>query len=459
MGVKLDWDIEAEKGKNKEHREDPTQRKARRFGVFKLFLAVAIFAAILGGIVYLAFQRLEQVDQHIAQLLTDTVQAEVTALRVGDLQAFQDRQRSATDDWAITQRQTFEAYQSLKVSSNVVLSGQVTEIEVDGQRGRVFVEEIIDGVPYTRTWFYWRYQDGWFHVPPDYTFWGASASIENDDYIIRYRDVDEQVATALDTSLNNWFANVCVYVDCANISFITIDIIPAPQSPVRWQENDPNTWQLIVPSPHTDLARADMPFDNQLQIDVASVLVRRIIDEASNLGGIAPSSDALYLRSTITDWLVGQFVQVNPETHLLDSLIAQYDNDIVSSIMRNLQPASDISLLASSAGVASVADMQVDWRDFVLWRLETEDALIAERNEGIWVTLYDFTDTNVRDIAYQRYQNNFTATNRIVNETSVTTSSTGTPQLIARVTVTRGFETGEEIIVFNLVNGNWLRAN
>ncbi len=459
MGVKLDWDIEAEKGKNKEHREDPIQRNARRFGVFKLFLVVAIFALILGGIAYLVYQRLEQVNQHVEQLLVDTVQAEVTALRVGDLQAFQDRQRSATDDWAIAQRATFEAYQNLKVSSNVVLSGQVTDIEVDDQRGRVFVEEIIDGVPYIRTWFYWRYQDGWFHVPPDYTFWGASETIETEDYIVRYREVDEQVAAALDTSLENWFTNICAYVDCATIPFITIDIIPAPQSPVRWQENDPNTWQLIVPSPHTDLARADTPFDNQLQIDVASLLVRRVIDNVSNLGGAAPNSDALYLQDTVTAWLVGQFVQVNPETHLLDSLIVQYGNDIIASIMRNLQPASDISLLASSAGVASVADLQVDWRDFVLWRLETEDALITERNEGIWVTLYDFTDTNVRDIAYQRYQNNFTATNRVVNEANVTTSSTGVPQLVARVTVTRGFETGEEIIVFNLVNGNWLRAN
>lgn len=58
MGVKLDWDIEAEKGKNKEHREDPIQRNARRFGVFKLFLVVAIFALILGGIAYLVYQRL-----------------------------------------------------------------------------------------------------------------------------------------------------------------------------------------------------------------------------------------------------------------------------------------------------------------------------------------------------------------------------------------------------------------
>lgn len=459
MGVKLDWDIEAEKGKHKEHREDPTQRKARRFGVFRLFLAVAIFSAILGGIVYVVFQRLEQVNQHIEQLLTDTVQAEVAALRVGDLEAFQARQRSATDDWTITQRQVFEDYQTLKISSSVVLSGQVTDTQVDGQRGRVFVEEIIDGVPYTRTWFYWRYQDGWFHVPPDYTFWGESATIENEDYVVRYREVDEQVADAINMSLENWFVDTCTFVDCTTISFITIDIIPAPQSPVRWQENDPNTWQLIVPSPYTDIARTDMPFDSQLQLDVASLLVRRMIDQVSTSSDIVPSSDALYLRTTITAWMVGRFVQINPETHLLDSLIAQYGNDIVASILRNLQSTSDMSLLASSAGVASVADLQADWRDFVLWRLEAEDALITERNEGVWVSLYDFSDATVRDSAYQRYQNNFTATNRNIIEANVTVSNTGIPQLVARVTVTRGFETGDEIIVFNLVNGNWLRAN
>ena len=69
MGVKLDWDIEAEQGKKKQHREDKHQRGARYRGVFRLILTVALFVAILGGIVYLVFQRLEQVNQQIEQLL------------------------------------------------------------------------------------------------------------------------------------------------------------------------------------------------------------------------------------------------------------------------------------------------------------------------------------------------------------------------------------------------------
>ena len=42
------------------------------------------------------------------------------------------------------------------------------------------VEEIIGGVPYGRVWFYWRYDDGWRHVPPDYTFWGDARTVEAD---------------------------------------------------------------------------------------------------------------------------------------------------------------------------------------------------------------------------------------------------------------------------------------
>lgn len=53
MGVKLDWDIEAERGKKKEHREDKQQRGARYRAVFRLFLTIAIFSCILGGGVYL----------------------------------------------------------------------------------------------------------------------------------------------------------------------------------------------------------------------------------------------------------------------------------------------------------------------------------------------------------------------------------------------------------------------
>lgn len=465
MGVKLDWDIEAEKGKLKEHKEDSKQRSTRYLGVFRLFLTVVIFAAILGGIVYLLSKRWEQVNQQIELLLTDTVQAEVAALRLGDLTAFEARQRSATADWVITQRQTFDTYQSLKQTSTVVLSGRIISTEVDGQRARVQIEEIIDGVPYVQTWFYWRYEPegdndgGWYHVPPDFTFWGDSAEIDSERYTIRYRDLDTETANLLDSELNRWLDDTCNYFDCATLPFITVDIVPIPSADVQWQGTQEGSWQLIVPSPYTDRARADTPLNIELRIEIASLLAQNLIVHTSN--NITPiyASDANYLQQAMTAWLVGRFVQLNSESYLIDSLVNTYGVEVPGTIQRNLQATSDISLIASAAGVSSVADLTVDWRDFVLWRLELEDDLIERGELSTWNTLYDFTDPAVQSAAQQRYQNNFTASSRTVLETSISTSATGTPQLIAQVSVTRGFETGEEIIVFNLINGNWLRAN
>lgn len=472
MGVKLDWDIEAEKGKKKEHREDKQQRGARYRGVFRLFLTIAIFSCILGGGVYLLFQRLEQVNQQIEQLLSDTVLAEVATLRVGDLTAFEAFQRSATEDWLINQREVYNAYQSLKVESNIVLSGRVLDVEVDGQRARVQVEEIIDGVPYVQTWYYWNYfsvpgcnpeeddcRIGWLHTIPDYTFWGEQGTIENDNYTIRYYTMDAGIATQLDASLQRWLVDACAIVDCSATPMITVDILPAPGMTVRPADNEQNAWQFILPSPYTGRARSDMPFDTGLQIDLASLLAERFVTQATN--GLEPvfASDASYLRETIVAWMVGRFVQLNPETHLIDSLVNNYGDGSISSLLQNLQATSGMSILASVTGNASLEGMPLDWRDYALWRLELEDDLIQSANEAVWTSLYDFTNPAVRDAAYQRYLNNFIASNRNILSASITTSDTGMPQLIATVNVTRGFESGEEIIVFNLINGNWLRSN
>ncbi|MEM9951175.1 MAG: hypothetical protein AAF846_06235 [Chloroflexota bacterium] len=459
MGVKLDWDIEAEKGKRNEHREDSEQRKRRYGGVFRLFLTVAIFASILGSIAYLVFQRYEQVTQYTEQLLVDTVQAEVASLRGGDLIAFEERQRSATDDWSSVQREVYNAYQTLKVESSVVLSGNVTNIEIDGQRARVQVEEIIDGVPFVQTWFYWRYEDGWFHVPPDYTFWGENDSIETDNYIIRYGSVDVTTAQQIENSLERWLSDTCSLFDCSTIPLITVDILPAPNADVRWADNEQNAWQMVVPSPYTERARADIPFDTQLQIDTATLLAQRIVSQASNNTQALPTSDASYLQETTTAWLVGRFVQLNPETHFIQSLVDNYGAETVTRILQNVQATSSLSLVASVTGVATIPELQVDWRDYVLWRLNLEDSLISNNDETAWVSLYDFTDLSVRDQAYQRFTSNFVASSRTVESATIATSEAGLPQLVALVNVTRGFESGQEVVVFNLINGNWLRAN
>ncbi|MEO0597010.1 MAG: hypothetical protein AAF126_12920 [Chloroflexota bacterium] len=456
--VKLDWDIEAEQGKQKQYAEDPLERRARYQGVLRLLLAVGVLAGIIAGVAYLIEQRWEQVNQRVEQILIDTVQAEVATLRVGDREGFLDLQRSATEEWGNQQLETFNAYQTLKTTSDVVLSGRVIDTTIDGQRGRVSVEEIIDGVPYVQTWFYWRYDEGWAHVPPDYEFWGTEASIETDRVTVRYKTVDEAVANDISVAVETWLSDSCSYLDCSTLPPITVDIITASNSPVRWADNEQNAWQLVVPSPYTGRARADMPFDQTLQTTTATLLANRIVawqtdNIAQTLGG-----DASYLLQTTTQWMIARFLQVNAQTHLIDSLVANYGIEVIPSLLRNIQSTSSLSILPTVAGATSLPEMPLDWRDFALWRLELEDDLIEQGDETTWTTLYDFSDESVRNAAYQRYVNAFIGSNRTVLQANVSLDSS-TPQLIARVNVTRGFDTGEEIVVFNLINGSWRRAN
>lgn len=459
MGVKLDWDIEAEKGKHKEHREDFKERSKRYLAFFRLLVILLIFFAILSGIAYAVLQRWNQVNSHIEQILTETVQAEVAALRLGDFDGFINVQRSATEDWLITQREAFNHYQDLKSTSNITLTGQVVAVEVDGQRGRVQVQEIIDGVPYLQTWFYWRYEDGWHHVPPDYTFWGEGSEVENARFLIRYHQVDQIPARSLSDYLDTWLNDACSFFDCSELPPIVVDFVPQPLPEIQWSQNDQSIWQLVIPSPYISRARQDMPFDIQMQIDTATLLANRLVDFASSDLSVTFPSDAYYLRSAIVAWLTGRFVQIDTESYLITSLSNNYGANTVPALLRTLQTTSKVEIIATVTGTASIGDASLDWRDFVLWRLNIEDDFIARGDEANWVQLYDFTDENLRSVAYSRYNNNFTASERTVVDVSRTSTSAGRPQLVARVQVTRGFESGEEIVLFELINGTWLRTN
>jgi hypothetical protein len=468
MGVKLDWDIEAEQGKQKEHKEDFQQRSARYFAAGRLILGILIFAAILGGIVYLVYQRWEQVNQRLEQVLVDTVQAEIAALRVGNFDDYINMQRSASDDWLISQRAVYENYQTLKATANVTLSGRVISVEVDGERGRVQVEEIIDNVPYAQTWFYWRYSPitgedgrevdsgGWKHVPPDYTFWGEVATIEHGNFVIRYQSVDELTAQGLATEMQRWLDDACSFLTCDTVPLITIDIVSNPLPEARWAEGD--AWQLVIPSPYLGRARADKPFSGQVQVDSATLLASRLIDSNMNSVPVHPA-DASFLHEAISAWLLGRFIELSSESYLITSLVNNYGVQMIPSLLQNLQPQSDISILATVAGVATVADLNVDWRDYLGWRVALEDEFIQRGDELSWAELYDFRDENLRTMAYSRYNNNFVADTRTILDVSRGNAADGNPQLILRTQVTRGFDSGEEIVVFNLVNGLWLRAN
>jgi len=297
MGVRYDWEIEAEKTRVQRSGEGPVFARRRRAARlrFLIFLVVilAIFAAI-GGFVVL---RLQTVEREIEQTLRSTVDAEVTALRLGDFSSFSAIQRSASPDWLQIQQQIFNQYQDLKMQQGVQLTGQITDIHIDRTRARVNVQEIVNGVPYTRVWFYWHYEDGWRHVPPDYTFWGELEVQKVQNVTVRYQMVDKAFGQAVAERVSAWLQTVCAEITCGTLPEMTVEIIPDEALQVSWFTG--NDWHLQIPSPYIRRARSDMPFDPEIQLTVAEKVVDRLISQLSNnLQPIYPT-DAIYLRQSI----------------------------------------------------------------------------------------------------------------------------------------------------------------
>ena len=105
MGIRLDWEIEAEQTQMHNGGEDPFAARVRRRARLRFHLILAVFLAIIGAVALAINWRLQEVDAEIEQLLRDTVGAEVAALRIGDYQAFADIQRSGAESWLISQQQ------------------------------------------------------------------------------------------------------------------------------------------------------------------------------------------------------------------------------------------------------------------------------------------------------------------------------------------------------------------
>ncbi|MCA9911566.1 MAG: hypothetical protein KC519_23085, partial [Anaerolineae bacterium] len=171
MGIRLDWEIESERERLQSAGEDPEAAKRRRRALRRIILFTMLLVTIGACYVGLVLLRLQQVDEIFRQNLLDTVENEVAAVRIGDRNAYTNIQRSDSEAWLQSQQQLYDDYQALKQQPNLILSGHVLDTQIDGPRARVLVQEIINGAQYARVWFYWRFDDGWRHVPPDYTFW------------------------------------------------------------------------------------------------------------------------------------------------------------------------------------------------------------------------------------------------------------------------------------------------
>lgn len=458
MGIRLDWEIEAEQSHLRQRSsEDAITRRKRRMTQLRLLLIILVIPALLLGSVFVVLSRLRAADGEIEQSLRNTIDAEVTALRIGDFNAFSAAQRSASDDWMQKQQGVFNDYQNLKLSQVTQLTGQILSLTIDHNRARAEIQEIINGVPYTRVWFYWRYDDGWRHVPPDYTFWGDVETYPASQVEVRYQTVDDTLAKAMGDEVAQWIQSTCNSFACGALPHLMIDIVPDEALQVTWSAGNP--WLLQVPSPYVRRARSDMPFDLDLRFAVAGLLAERLVAYASGDMRAVYPTDAYYLRQAIVSWLIGRFVQLDTNAFIVSSLATNYGDAAVGQLLANLKPDSSLDVLGQITGVASLEQAKLDWRDFLTWRLVTEDQLIQHQSVDSFLALYDTRDEVTRNLAYQRFAQPAQNIKQVVTAVQLETDMAGIPVLRAVVQVGEVENLAQKEVLFRLVDGVWKRAN
>jgi hypothetical protein len=457
MGIRLDWEIESEHAGAHSATEDPNVIQARRRVRARFVITFLMALAVILGIGAFVVWRLNEGEQRIEQFLRDTVESEVAALRIGDWNAFASIQRSADQSWTdAQQRQFFDDIQTAKAETDIQLTGTVRDVEIDGSRARVLVEEIVGGVPYVRTWFYWRYEDGWRHVPPDYTFWGTSQQYNGASVTVRYYGLDEPFARELGVGVEGWVSSVCAAIlQCGDFPHITIEIMPeqglgAPQ----WRTDNP--WVLRVASPYVDRARQDQPFSGEMKNAVASLIAERLVNESSSTATPAsPPSDMSYLRQSVIDWLYGRFIGVNSEQHLIESLARNIGNTKVGELLRVQQADGSMAALAQIIDGGQLGTANLDWRDFLTWRLRLENTSLSESE---FLSLYAPTSEATARERLLRVDPN--APTPTVTELTPSTGDEGSPQLeaVVRYTAQDGSET-EGRVLFRLIDNVWRRVS
>ncbi|MFQ3535257.1 MAG: hypothetical protein SNJ58_05220 [Aggregatilineales bacterium] len=453
MSIKLDWQIEAERIHQHatESSEARRQRRQQRRRLVLFTMLIVFFGSVL---ILLMLMRLEDVDNQLRQSLIDTLHAELTALRIGNYGDFMALQRSAGENWYIVQGERFQLYQRLKVESNLMLSGAIFDAAVDGQRGRVVFEEVLNGVPHRAVWFYWRYSDGWRHVPSDYTFWGAARTLRDGTVSVHYRQLDHDSAQAMLERAARWWREGCQVLGNRACPPLQLEIVPNPVLQVAWDSARPT--RLFVPSP---LARDDRlplndPLPQVLEEMLAAYIAARQVDLVT--GGVRPlrNADAAWLHQTLIEWLAATHTGRMDTLRLafMQSLREGYGDSALAAVARALTHEADISVVAHVLG-QPLELLNLDWRPFFQWRLEVERQLIAQNNLEALQALWDVSDSSTQRLLQQRI-NASGQPNAQVLAAAVTAAADGIPRAI--VQVLRADQT--ETLIFRLRDGTWKRS-
>jgi hypothetical protein len=451
MSIRLDWEIEAEKEQLRGASEDPETKRRRRRAQMRFLLVVSALLLIIAGLIGAVSLRLRYIDWRVEQLLRDTVDAEIATLRIGDEGAFLGMQRSATDAWIHRQRATFAEYQRLKALPNTAFNGQIDSVTIDGTRARVQLREIVDGAEIARVWFYWRYDDGWRHVPPDVTFWGESATLQDTTVTVRYSALDERLAQQVFNRVREWITSGCDILTCDTVPNVTIEIVTDEQVEIDWTSETSSTIRL--PSPYLDRVRVASPFAQDAQIAVADALAERLYSISANSAEVLYPTDAYYLRQAVISWLVARLTGVRTNSFLMESIARNYGEMHIGRLVDAMESNSSMALLAPVLDVSSIDSASLDWRDILTWRLSLEGQLIDRGAQGEFLALYD---SEAAALAQARFMSGARAEGWVVTDVQpYIDEATGTARL--RAIIDANGEVHE--VIFVLADQVWKRAS
>ena len=453
--IRFEWNIESQRI-DRSDGEDPLAKRRRRRNIARLLLILALLVAMIALGALIVRQRLIDVENHFAQLLQDTVKAEVAALRIGDINSWLASQATEPESWIGQQRAAFQQYSDLKAAGAIQLTGGILAVTIEGERARVLVQENINSLPYSRLWFYRRTDSGWLHTAPDYSFWGETRQFSGVGVRISYRAVDQQFATDLGTRLEDWLGRACAFFDCGDLPLLTAEVTPGSETAAGWR--DERNLRLEIRSPYIELARADTPFDGAYRELISQLLAERIVNAHTSYRAAVYPHDSFYLRAAVADWLAAYMTGKDNRNSLLGSLASNYGVEAVARLLTNLS-ATDSMAVLQHVIPDPLAQADLDWRNFIAWRLELESELIAARAEEEWLRLYDTSDDSIRRAAYERFNRNAPPRAYKVVDQYIWTSEAGDPQLRASVEVSDASLQQGEFVAFNLVNGVWKRAN
>lgn len=447
MGIELKWDVDAADEQTQPGVVGKRGRRRPWKGLVRLVFLFLVLGLVAAGF----YLRLREVDAQQENLLRASVEAEITALRLGDAQAFQRFQDSEDPAHQLAWRELFDAWQVRKVESNA-RGGEVVTLAIGGEDAWVQVEEIINGETWLHTWFYRRSGDGWLHVSPLAGWRGQARSHRSGGLRIDYDDIDAPLVTALAQLLESWLESGCLLLNCSSIPVLNVQVLARPGAPV-W--STANSWLLLLPSPRAGLVRQGDAPGAGLREESAKLLAKRLLLEIAGQPGPNWSREAGWLHASAGAWLADRMLQAESGQHLLQSLAANHGDEALSALIGGLEPGSTLDLVATVTGVPDLHDAALDWRDLLHWQLEQESVTRLAGEVDAFLALYDLRDDALGVLARARLVAGEFIGPHSVEEVTRVSAADGSALLRARVRDA----SGAVPVFFRLVEGRWLRAS